>query len=432
MTKKLTQKNAENFKRYFPSFVLALFLALRFFFELRLAGQFKFGQNIVLNFCLTNQPYYGRDTQTFYYQNHFQRIKIKTILDKKYDFGDCFLISGEISPCLQSSNSKYCLLNPAISTYQAPLKFRFLKKLRQIRQNLANFYLENLPYPYSDLLAGIVLGVEKGLDEKFYNQLRQTGTLHIIVASGYNLTVSAKKPAEGLAYLIGRSPALIVGIVFIWLYVSLVGWQPPVVRAGLMLTSIFLAQLVGRKFYQWRSLAFVVWLMLMAKPDLIASISFQLSFAALLGIMIGGKFFSRLRSIPIIGADLAETLSAQLMVTPIIAYHFGRLSVLAPVTNGLILPLVSRITWGGISALLGLFLPGLGRLILLIIYPILWWPVVVVRWFSQMPLTEVSFSMPIWGVIVFYLCILLVFHIKSTKGKTKKSPIHHQRLFPDY
>lgn len=418
-------------RKYAFVFIITFVLLIRFFFELRLASQFNINQGIKLNFCLTNQPYYAKTSQTFYYQNHFQRVKIKTDVDKKYDFGDCLQISGKIEACSSSSNTEYCLLNPTISTYQPPFRFQFLKKMRKIRQSSAQFYLQNLPYPYSDLLAGVVLGVKKHLDPDFHDQLRQTGTLHIIVASGYNLTVSGKVPADYLAYLIGRGPALVVGIFLVWFYVCLVGWQPPIVRAGILLTIIFIAQLVGRKFSQLRSLLFTVWLMLMIKPDLITSISFQLSFAALLGIMLGSKMFKRFKNIPLIGTNLAETVSAQLLVAPIIAYHFGRLSLLAPLTNALILPLVPTLTWGGISGLLGHFLPFLGRLVLLILYPFLWWPVSVVNWFSQFWITEISFSLPIWGVVVSYLIIFLVFHIKLTTGKKKKSRQNQSQLFPD-
>jgi ComEC/Rec2-related protein len=429
---KVTLISAKNFRKYFFGFFLVFILALRFFFELRLASRFEVGQGVKLKFCLTNQPYYGKTSQTFYYQNHFQRIKIRTNLDKIYDFGDCLQITGRITSCPQPSKTKYCLLNSVVSTYQPSVKFVFLKKLSQVRQKLSNFYLQNLPYPYADLLSGIVLGVKKDLDEQFYNQLRQTGALHIIVASGFNLTVSAEKPAIFLAYLIGRTPALIIGIIIIWFYVFLVGWQPPVVRAGLMLTTIFFAQLLGRKFYQWRALIFVVWLMLMVKPDLVASISFQLSFAALLGIMLGGIVFKKIKNVPILGKDLSETISAQFMVAPIIAYHFGRLSLLAPITNALILPLVPYITVGGISALLGSFLPFVGRFVLIVLYPFLWWSVKVVRWFSQLPLTEIDFSLPFFGVIIAYLVIFGVFHIKSTDGKRKKNNLKQRKLFPDY
>ncbi len=429
MWTKGNKKNANVNNQLVLVVVLTLILAVRFILELRLSSQFQTGQGVRLNFCLTNEPYYYTNSQVFYYQNHFQKIKIKTNLDKKYAFGDCLQISGKIEACSEASKIKYCLLNPAISTYRQPLKISVLEKLHRVREKLADIYFQNLPYPYADLLAGVVLGVKKDLDPLFYQQLRRTGTLHIIVASGYNLTVSAQRPTDFLAYLIGRRASLLVGIIFIWCYVSLVGWQPPIIRAGLVLTCVFIAQLFGRRFYQWRTLVFTVWLMLIFKPDLIVDPSFQLSFAALLGLMLGRNLFGQFKKIPWVGSDLAETLSAQLLVAPIISYHFGRLSVLSPLVNGLVLPFIPKITWGGISALLGLFWPGLGRLLLIFIFPLIWVPVQLIEWFGRFSWAEIGFSLPFWGVIVYYCFIFIVFHINPTRGKTKNKHQKQARLF---
>ncbi len=427
--RKLKVKSAFKLKKIIFGLVLAVVLLGRFAFELTLRSKFRINQGIKLSFCLSSQPYYGDKFQTLYYQNHFQKLKIRTSREEKYDFGDCLEITGKIAACQPPSSVKYCLLNPAISTYQPPLRFFLLSKMHQLRESWAEFFYQNLPYPYSDLLAGIVLGIKQSLDQEFYNQLRQTGTLHIIVASGYNLTVSSQYPAQYLSYLIGRGPAIVGGIFLVWLYVFLVGWQPPVIRAGILLTIIFLAKLSGRKFAQWRGLALAVWLMLVFRPDLITDISFQLSFAAMLGIIFGGKLFKRLRNIPIFGEGIAESLSAQILVGPIIGYHFGRLSILSPIVNGLILFSIPYLTWGGISALLTSFWPPLGMLVLLFLYPILWWAVRVVKWFSQFSLAEIGFQLPWWGVFLSYLIIFIVFHMKLTAGKTKKNSPRQPRLF---
>jgi ComEC/Rec2-related protein len=429
--RKIALKNAET-RQLILVVSLLIILLVRFIFELRLSSQFQTGQGVKLNFCLTNEPYYYTNSQIFYYQNHFQKIKIRTNLEKKYSFGDCLQISGKIEACSEASKIKYCLLNPVISTYRQPLRISVLEKLRRVREKLADIYFQSLPYPYADLSVGVVLGVKKNLDPLFYEQLRRTGTLHIIVASGYNLTVSAQKPTDYLSYLIGRRASLVAGIIFIWFYVSLVGWQPPIIRAGLVLTCVFIAQLFGRRFYQWRTLVFTVWLMLIFKPDLIVDPSFQLSFTALLGLMLGGGIFGRLKKIPLVGSDLAETLSAQLLVAPIISYHFGRLSVLSPLVNGLVLPFIPKITWGGISALLGLFWPLLGRLLLIFIFPLIWVPVQLIEWFGRFSWTEIGFSLPFWGVIAYYFLVFIVFHIVSTRGKMKNNRKNQIKLFQNY
>jgi predicted membrane metal-binding protein len=134
----------------------------------------------------------------------------------------------------------------------------------------------------------------------------------------------------------------------------------------------------------------------------------------------------------LVGSDLAETLSAQLLVAPIISYHFGRLSVLSPLVNGLVLPFIPKITWGGISALLGLFWPLLGRLLLIFIFPLIWVPVQLIEWFGRFSWTEIGFSLPFWGVIAYYFLVFIVFHIVSTRGKMKNNRKNQIKLFQNY
>jgi len=383
--------------------IFSLFLLLRFFFDWQLAAKFQPGQEVKLNFCLSNQPYYSRDKQVFYYQNHFRRIKIEAPVKPGLNFGDCLEIIGKIQLCSEPSRVKFCLLNPSVSVLNPDFSPRFLggkliNKIHNFRGKLTDILLKKLPYPQADLLAGIVLGVKQNLDPEFYQQLRRTGTLHIIVASGYNLSVTGESPVNYLAYLLGIKPAIFLGFFLIWSYVGLVGFEPPVLRAAITLSFLFLARLVGKKFDDWRAFWAAAWLMLMVKPDLITNISFQLSEAAILGLMVSGKKFKKLAAIPLVGKDLAETLSAQIMVAPLIAWHFGRMSWLAPLTNVLILPLIPTIMKLGLVGLL--VWPTLW-----LIYPLLLWVVLVVEKFSNLPFVESALPLSWWQMLLSYLVI---------------------------
>jgi len=399
--------------------ILIIILLVRFFFDWQLAAKFQPGQKIKLNFCLSNQPYYSRGKQVFYYQNHFRRIKIEIPAKRKLDSRDCLEIIGEIRPCPEPSKVRFCLLNPAVSVFSPDFSPRFLggkliKKIHNFRGKLTSILLKKLPYPQADLLAGVVLGVKQNLDPEFYQQLRRTGTLHIIVASGYNLSVTGESPVNCLAYLLGIKPAIFLGFFLIWFYVGLVGFEPPVLRAAIMLSFLFLARLIGKRFDQWRALGAATWLMLMVKPDLIASVSFQLSEAAILGLMVSGEKFTKLAAIPLIGKDLAETLSAQIMVAPLIAWHFGRTSWLAPLTNALTLPLVPIIMKLGLVGLL--IWPALW-----LVYPLLWWVVLVVEKFSNLPFVESTLSLVWWQALLSYLIIGFWLRRSSVGEKKKKT-----------
>lgn len=405
--------------------VLIFLLLFRFLSEWRLNAKFQVGQGVRLNYCLSSQPFYTEKEQVFYYQNHFQKLKIVTPLEPRLDFGDCLEIVGEITSCSESSRVNNCLLNPQILPFQDRFSPRFLsnsilKKLRNIRGKMAESFLTAIPSPESDLLSGIVLGSKQNLDPQFYDQLRSTGTLHIVVASGYNLSLVGEKPVGFLAYLLGRKLAIFSMIFLVWLYVGTVGFEPPVIRAAVMLSFLFLAKLLGRKFDQHRAFVFAVWLILMFKPDLVTSISFQLSVTALSGLFVGEVFFRKIAKIPVFGSDLASTLSAQLMVLPVIAWHFGTVSWLAPLSNLLILPLISAITGVGFISLFLFWWPTLGKIVLWGLYPLLWWSVFVVERLSSIFKPEFSLKINIWMVILYYLIIFSLFHkLSSKKGRAK-------------
>ncbi|MFH1705403.1 MAG: ComEC/Rec2 family competence protein [Patescibacteria group bacterium] len=402
-----------------------LLLLFRFWSDWRLGEKFVLGQKIKLSYCLSDQPFYSKTNQTFYYQNHFSKLKIVVPIDPRFDFGDCLEIIGEIVDCPKSSRTDRCLLNPLISQFNNQKEPRVLagfltKKLRFFREKMAESFLGAMPSPESDLLSGIVLGLKQQLGPDFYRQLRLTGTLHIVVASGYNFSLIGERPVNFLAFFLGRLPAVVLGIFLVWLYVGIVGFEPPVIRAAIMLSFLFLAQLAGRKFDRWRVLAATVYLMLFFKPDLIADVSFQLSLTALIGVMLGDSLFGKLKKIPVFGSGLAATLSAQLLVLPVICWHFGATSLIAPLVNALILPLIPWITGIGFVSLAFLWSPFLNKIILLGLYPLLWWSVLVVESLSRVPKAEFSLKINGYQVIFYYLVFFFLFHKLSSKKEQGK------------
>lgn len=374
--------------------LLITLFAFRLVYDLSIANHFQGGQKVKLEFCLFSEPYIYPSGQYFYYQNHFQTIKIKLAETKKFDLGDCLQIVGKIDKCQNSSRAKWCLLNPSKNIFTRGKNLNFylsdlVKKFISFRKNLAQPILKNLTYPEADLLTGIVLGRQEKLDKKFFRQLQKSGTLHIIVASGYNLTVVGQKPAEYLGFLVGFYPGIILGIVLIWVYIGIAGFQVPVVRAGVMLTFLMLAKLVGRKADQMRVLVFSIWLMLMLKPDLLINISFQLSVAALLGLVLGRKIFTS-EDKSWLSQILTETISAQLLVMPLLIFHFRKISLLAPISNAFIVPLIPILMFLGILAIAISWLSSLSKIVLFFTYPLLWWMVMVIKFFANLPLSEIA------------------------------------------
>ena len=411
------------FKPHPLSLILFFLLCLRFFHFFVFSPRLLANKDIRLQLCLYSQPKISRQSQLFYHQIGWQKLKIILPQQPEINFGDCFQLIGKIQPCPQPSRSRYCLLGRSISPldHQSWLSSHFsflMKNLRTFREKLISTYLYHLPYPEADLLAGIVLGAKQIFAPDFYQHLRRTGTLHIVVASGYNLSLIGEKPTQILAYFLGIKPAIIIGILLIWFYAGLVGFDPPVVRAGLMLTILLLARFWGRRFDHWRTLYLTVWLMLMIQPSLITSISFQLSLAALIGVSLAPRLFPHLIGRPL-GQELAETVSAQLLVAPIIAWHFGRHSWIAPLVNSLILPLIPWLTGLGLLALLLPWFWLQRAFLLFFTYPLVFWVRLLIDWFGGWSRSELTFTLTWWQVPIAYLLLFLVFHKKLTKPLSK-------------
>lgn len=245
--------------------------------------------------------------------------------------------------------------------------------LASFRERILELYGKFLPEPHNALLSGIVLGTKTSLDSHFFEALRKTGTLHVIVASGTNIALFGGSLLGVLATLIGRRRAVIPTLLAIWAYVLLVSWQPPIVRAAVMGSIAFAAQAWGREFDAWRALLVSAIVLLLLQPLWLFDVGFQLSFAATAGILAFNASISRfLVIVPIFREDLATTLAAQITVTPILWFTFGQFSLISPLVNVLILWTVPVIMAGGaIVAILGLIWEPLGQ---------------VAAWFVWLPL----------------------------------------------
>ena len=236
----------------------------------------------------------------------------------------------------------------------------------KLRQKLIGVYKLSLPEPYASLVAGITIG-SKNMPFAFWDKLKRTGTAHVVVASGTNVTMVA-------SFLIS-----------ILTYFFLSGFDAPIIRAGIMGSIAFLAQYKGRLVDSYRLLIYSAGIMLFIKPLWILDLGFILSFVATLSLMLFQKRINnKLHFVPnILREGLSTSLAAQIGVAPIIYVTFGQFNILSPLINALILWTVAYIMiLGAVGGIVGLILPFLGKLILLIAYPMLLWFVEIINIFG--------------------------------------------------
>jgi ComEC/Rec2-related protein len=255
----------------------------------------------------------------------------------------------------------------------------------RIRGRIITFYQSVLPEPMAGLIGGITLGAKGAMPADFYDLTKVTGVAHIVVASGTNVTFVVSFLIATLTLFISRrkaAPFVIVGVV-LYLFVS--GIDAPLVRASVMAGALLLGQESGRVSSAWRLFIFTALLMLAVKPDWIGDIGFILSFVSTGSLMLfEKKVRDRLICVPgIIREGFSTSLSAQIGVSPILFVTFGQFNIWSPFINALVLWTVPYIMiLGAVGGILGPLMPILGKTILWLSYPLLWWFTVVVSAFS--------------------------------------------------
>jgi len=274
-----------------------------------------------------------------------------------------------------------------------------------LQQKLDLTFASLLPNNEAGLLSGIVLGTKKSLSMKLYEEMQQNGTLHIAVASGMNVTLLAGFLFPILTLLFKRKIALTPLTIMIWFYAFLTGFQPPIIRASIMVTFLYLAQELGRKADSQRILWLTGFVMVFVKPELIVNLGFQFSFLSMLGLAYVEPLIKSPKNIFL--SWLAPTLACQIATLPLVMANFGEYNLLSPLVNLLILWTVPFILQIGLClAFFSFFIRPISQLLAYLVYPLLHYFVIVMEFFSKLKFFQVW--TPKWGLVIgigYYLLI---------------------------
>jgi len=273
--------------------------------------------------------------------------------------------------------------------------------------------------PEASLLAGILLGLDKGIPPRLMEDFSVTGTTHIIAISGFNITVIAGV-LSGLAHrLLGRRWAVPLVVGGLALYTLLVGADASVVRAAIMGSLYLIARNLGRQAYSLNSLMAAAVLMTLVNPFLLWDVGFQLSFAATVGLIVYTPLLQRWtegllartslgeagrKGLRFLQEPLLVTLAAQVTTLPLVLHYFGRLSLVFVPVNLLILPAQPGVMiWGGLAVLAGaLWLP-LGYVPAWVGWLFTTYTIRIVQLFAHLPHASVSVGpFPFLGVWLWW------------------------------
>lgn len=281
-----------------------------------------------------------------------------------------------------------------------------------------------LPEPHAGFLKGLLLGERAALPASVAADFQTAGVGHIVALSGYNITIVGRSLMSLLLLCtvpFGTSFWIAVG--GITLFIAMTGAAASTVRAGIMGILLLVAEREGRMCQMTNALVFAAALMTAHNPYLLRfDAGFQLSFLATVGILYlapvlerkmgGGDTFAPMR--PPAGGriidrgrkTLAETLSAQLTVLPLVVFLFGRISLISPAANLAILAAVPYAMATGFAAgILGF----VGHVFAVPVGWIAWilleYQLRVAAWFALAPFASIEAGT--WSLAA--VCVLYVF-----------------------
>jgi competence protein ComEC len=274
-------------------------------------------------------------------------------------------LAGDYAYSLGQELSFHARLSPFVGTgpeafaaHVARIDLResgFSSKIWEIRAHLRmelNRALERTGYPASALLQALLIGSREDVPQRLYEGFRRTGSLHILALSGLHVTVIYGIIAGVLGFI--RRPGLkfLLATLVLLFYQFLAGFFPSLLRATVMILVGGVSLLLDRDAEPLNLLSISGIAIVCVDPFQAFSLSFQLSFLALAGILVLGPLVRRPLEgrIPrLILAPLAMSIGAQIATLPLVAAAFGSYYPSGLVASLILVPLTTAFLWAGLA-----------------------------------------------------------------------------------
>ena len=371
------------------------------------------------------------------------RITVLSVLpEESFNYGDIVEIKGNLykpKPALNPGEFDYrnylankkiyalLLLNPNKGDYIEKIESQkgnlFLTTAYKIKHYIIRtIYLTMPDFNNSDsiwkqsliqgnFLEGILLG-NKVLPKEYIDIFRDTGTMHILAVSGFNVSFVTFIFFFILRmFHISKKIAAIINIVFVILFAAITGFTPSVVRASLMAIIVLLAIIIERDTDMFNSIAFSALIIHLISPLDLFDIGFQLSYVATAGLVYLTPFLiEKLKFLPKwLSGSIGISISAQLAIVPLLINYFNRLSIVSILTNILIIPIVGIITVLGFLTFLISFTMPLAKLLGIINWFFITILLKIISFLSSLSFASILVpSVAFISIIIYYIAIIFI------------------------
>ncbi len=292
-----------------------------------------------------------------------------------------------------------------ISFAEVVVTSREVSPLEKVRQRFFAAARGAIPEPASGFGIGLLIGVRSMIDKNLQDVLTAVGLSHLIAVSGYNLTIII----HAMRRLSGILSNFSVTAVSLWLiagFLIVTGFSAPIVRAALVSSLGLLIAYYGYTVRPLVIIAIPAALTVAWKPDyLMRDISWQLSFLAFLGVLVLAPLMEQrwVRRPTMIKSLVIESSAAQILTSPLILGLFTNFSLVASITNVVILPLVPlAMLLSFLTGLAAMVSPVVGAWVALPATGLLGMMVGISQWFATWPHANVNFAVSIKQVLMLY------------------------------
>ncbi|MES2023395.1 MAG: ComEC/Rec2 family competence protein [Patescibacteria group bacterium] len=283
--------------------------------------------------------------------------------------------------------------------------------------------------PESLLMGGLILGEKSSFSQALRQSFVNTGTIHIVALSGYNVTIVAEWIMKLFSFL-PKNLGIGMGILSVILFIIMSGGSSTAIRAGVMAVLALFARATGRNYDVGRALVLAGIIMILFNPFVLAfDVSFQLSFIATIAVIFLSprieKYFLWVPKRFELRDIISVTCAAYIFVLPFILYKMGNLSLVALPANIMILPFIPiTMIFGFLTGFAGIIWHFLALPFGYVSYFLLHYELSTISFFSNLPFA--SFSIPNFPLILtlviyaFMLWKIFRYPLPEKKEEIKK------------
>jgi competence protein ComEC len=391
-----------------------------------------FHSRVIIEGQIKNDPDVG-DTQSKFHLlplGSKEEVLVTTRSKQEFFYGDMIYLVGTIKkpeifsnfnyPKFLQSQNIYAQISPSeVYILDHKKSNYFIYYALRFKHILFKEFKKNMPPRESALLISLLTGQKNFLSAETIADFQATGTTHVIAVSGFTLTLIMLGFQIFIPY-IGRRQVLFITFIVALLYIVIAGFAPGVLRAAIMSGLFLLSKTLGRKYVLLPSLLSTAVLLIFLNPLIVIyDLGFVFAFSSILGIYFFAplckQIFHFLPEHFGVKEIFASTISAQIATIPITIYYFNQISLVAPLSNLLILPIV------GPASAFGYFcaMPIAGKFFAWFVVLPLNYILLIVGGLAKVKYSNTTMNINLVILVAVYLIEILVYFVLSASLKRK-------------